>query len=298
MTDPTRSGPSIRASGGVVTRRRGNDREFLIVHRPRYDDWSLPKGKLDAGEKYSAAATREIKEETGSNTKRIARLGSIAYNSQNTNPKLVKYWLFEHLSGKFRPNSEVDEIRWLTAADATRMLTYPRDRAVFEWGAKLADSPRAGRVHLVRHAKAGSRAAWKKNDKVRPLSKSGRRQARLVALSLTAGPVGRVFSSPHRRCMQTVEPLGRAIDEQVRKEPLLAEGSSAKSLLGSFSRFEGKAVVMSSHGAELARLLDRLLASGAHLHPRPEELPEKGSVWELDLTAGLVTAGRYISAPG
>lgn len=297
MTDPTRSGPSIRAAGGVVTRRRGPDREFLIVHRPRYDDWSLPKGKLDRREKYSVAAAREIKEETGAKIERVARLGSVAYNSLKTNPKLVRYWLFEYMSGKFRANSEVDEIRWLSAADAERMLTYPRDRMVFEWGATLADSPRAGRVHLVRHAKAGNRSDWKKNDKVRPLTKSGRRQARAIALSLTTTPVGRVYSSPFRRCIQTVAPLGLAIDEEVRKERSLAETSSVGSLLKTFSALEGKTAVMSSHGAEIENLLDRLASFGAHLDPRSGSLPEKGGVWELDLTAGLVTAGRYIPAP-
>ncbi len=298
MTDPTGSGPSILAAGGVVTRRRGGDREFLIVHRPRYDDWSLPKGKLGRGEKYATAAAREIKEETGSKTERLTRLGSVAYNSLNRNPKLVRYWLFEHVSGKFRPNSEVDEIRWLSAAEAQRMLTYPRDRRVFEWGATLADSPRAGRVHLVRHAKAGNRSGGKKADETRPLSKSGRAQARLVSLSLTATPVGRIFSSPFRRCVQTIEPLGLALGERVRLEPDLAEGASVNAALEVLAGMEGTAVVMSGHGTEISYLLTKVLASGAHLDPRPDALPAKASIWELDLTAGSVTAGRYVDPPG
>jgi 8-oxo-dGTP diphosphatase len=280
-----------------VTRRRAGDREFLIVHRPRYDDWSLPKGKLDPGEKYRKAAAREIQEETGSKTKRLARLGSVAYNSLNSNPKLVRYWLFEHLSGKFRPNAEVDEIRWLSAAEAKRMLTYPRDRQVFEWGATLADSPRAGRVHLVRHAKAGNRSDWKKADKKRPLSKAGLRQSRLISLALTTKPIARVYSSPYKRCIQTVSPLGIAIDENVRHQPVLAENAKVEGLLGAFAGVQGKSVVMSSHGAEIANVLERMLASGAHLEPRPDALPDKGSVWELDLTAGSVTAGRYMQPP-
>ncbi len=297
MTDPTGSGPSILAAGGVVTRRRGGDREFLIVHRPRYDDWSLPKGKLSRGEKYATAAAREIREETGSKTERLARLGSVAYNSLNSNPKLVRYWLFEHLSGKFRPNSEVDEIRWLSAAEAKRMLTYPRDRGVFEWGATLADSPRAGRVRLVRHAKAANRSGWKKADDIRPLSKAGRAQARLVSLSLTATLVGRIFSSPFRRCVQTLEPLGIAIGEKVRLEPGLAEGTSVDKSLAVLADTEGTAVVMSGHGVEISNLLTKVQASGAHLDPRPETLPAKASIWELDLTAGSVTAGRYLHPP-
>jgi 8-oxo-dGTP diphosphatase len=227
----------------------------------------------------------------------LTRLGSVAYNSLNSNPKLVRYWLFEHLSGKFRPNAEVDEIRWLSAAEAKRMLTYPRDREVFEWGATLADSPRAGRVHLVRHAKAGSRSKSKKADKKRPLSKNGLRQSHLISLALTAKPIARVYSSPYKRCVQTISPLSIALNEKVRGEAALAENAPVDALLEAFARVQGKAVVMISHGKEIAAVLNRLLASGAHLEPRSEALPAKGSVWELDLTAGLVTAGRYLPAP-
>lgn len=297
MTDGVRTGPSVLAAGGVVTRRRGHDREFLVVHRPRYDDWSLPKGKLDPGEKFSAAAAREVEEETGSTTSRIARLGSVAYNSQNTNPKLVRYWLLEHESGTFSPNSEVDEVRWLTAADARSLLTYPRDVDVFDWAAKLVDSPRAGRVHMVRHAKAGRRSSWDGEDRERPLTRAGTRQADLISASLTSTTVARIYSSSHTRCIQTVAPLATAIEERVRTEPSLLEGASVDDLIAVFSALEGKAVVMCGHGAEIAALLDKMTASGALLEPRPQGLPEKGSVWRLELTAGMVTEGRYSPPP-
>jgi phosphohistidine phosphatase SixA/8-oxo-dGTP pyrophosphatase MutT (NUDIX family) len=297
MNDATADGPSVRAAGGVVTRRNGPDREFLVVHRPRYDDWSLPKGKLDKGEKYSAAAKREIEEETGSRTRRLARIGSVAYNSLNANPKLVRYWLFEHKGGKFKPNAEVDEIRWLTAADARALLTYPRDVNVFDWAVKLADSPRSGRVHLVRHARAGSRSSWKGKDIKRPLTGRGRRHASIVSSGLTATPVGRIYSSPYIRCRQTLEPLSRAIDEKVRDEPALAEGANADDLTTRFAALEGKTVAMCSHGAEIASLLEKLVAAGALLEPRPVGQPEKGGVWQLELTAGRVIEGRYTPAP-
>jgi 8-oxo-dGTP diphosphatase len=297
MTDATGFGPAVRAAGVVVTRLRDGQREFLVVHRPRYDDWSLPKGKLDAGEKFAAAAQREIREETGSKTRRLARLGSIAYNSANQNAKLVRYWLFEHVSGKFKPNTEVDEVRWLSAADVIQLLTYPRDREVFTWGATLADSPRAGRIHLVRHAKAGRRSAWEGDDADRPLSRSGRRQALLLSSHLTTSPVSRIYASSATRCTQTVTPLGLAIDEKVRSHKALLEGARAADLEKAFTAVEGSAVVMCSHGAEISNILDRVVASGAHLESRPEALPEKGSIWVLELTAGLVISGRYVPAP-
>lgn len=291
------AGPTVRAAGGVVTRRTKGSREFLLVHRPRYDDWSLPKGKLDAGEEFAAAAEREIKEETGSDTRLVVGLGSVAYHATNGDLKLVRYWLCEHLSGSFRPNSEVDEIRWLQATDAARLLTYPRDRAVFEWGVTLVDKPRAGRVHLVRHAEAGNRAEWRQPDELRPLTDKGRRQAALMCERLTSLPVRRILSSPHTRCHETVAPLAVALEETIHNRPFLAEGSSPDRLVRAFGELEGKAVVVCTHGGEIGALLEHVLASGARLEPRPDGMPAKGGVWDLELAAGDVTGGRYVPPP-
>ena len=276
-----------------MTRRKGRKREFLVVHRPKYDDWSLPKGKLDADEGFRAAAEREILEETGSRSTPIARLGSIAYNSPGGRPKVVRYWLFAHDSGKFARNAEVDEARWLPAPDALNLLTYPRDRNVFDWGATLADRPRAGRALLVRHAKAGTRAAWDKPDRIRPLSKSGRKQALAVASLLTATPVGRVGSSGYDRCVETVAPLGRAIKERIKSERSLEEGAPVADLLTLLSALEGKSAALCSHGAEIQALLEAAATGGALLDPGPTIDSEKASVWKLELTAGRVTAGTY-----
>jgi 8-oxo-dGTP diphosphatase len=295
MRGPTGKGPSILAAGGVVTRRKGTKRQFLVVHRPRYDDWSLPKGKLDPDEGFSAAAAREIKEETGSDVERLAKLGSVAYQSSGRNPKLVRYWLFEHVGGSFSPNREVDEARWLAAPEADHLLTYPRDRKVFQWAATLADSPRAGRIHLVRHAKAGDRDSWKKKDRSRPLTKAGRRQAYRISAALTATPVSLILSSRYLRCEQTVAPLARALNVKISGEPSLTEGAAAKALSRLLESLEGKSVVMCSHGAEIEAFLDFAAASGAYVQQRPPTA--KGGRWELDLTAGRVTAGRYDEPP-
>ncbi len=97
--------------------------------------------------------------------------------------------------------------------------------------------------------------------------------------------------------MQTLEPLSKAIDEAIREEPSLKEGAATDDLLATFTRLEGEVAVMASHGAEIEALLAKLLASGAHLEPRPMGQPDKGGTWELELTAGLVTAGRYVPPP-
>jgi 8-oxo-dGTP pyrophosphatase MutT (NUDIX family) len=116
----------IEAAGGVVVR----DGAVLVVHRPRYDDWSLPKGKLDAGETFEEAALREVWEETGVRARLVRELPSVEYTVRDR-PKLVRYWLMAVESDPgFEPNDEVDEVRWLAPDDAVELLTYDRDRGV------------------------------------------------------------------------------------------------------------------------------------------------------------------------
>jgi 8-oxo-dGTP diphosphatase len=120
------SEPEVRAAGGVV--RRGGD--VLVVHRPKYDDWTLPKGKLDPGETDEQAAVREVEEETGLRCRLGRELPSIRYHDRRGRAKQVRYWEMEPESGDFVPNDEVDEIRWLPPTEALSLLTYDRDRDV------------------------------------------------------------------------------------------------------------------------------------------------------------------------
>jgi 8-oxo-dGTP diphosphatase len=116
----------VEAAGGVVVR----DGEILLVHRPRYDDWTLPKGKLDPGESFEDAALREVEEETGLRCRLVRELPSAEYRASGR-PKLVRYWLMEpEGDASFVPNDETDAIRWLPAQEALALLTYDRDRDV------------------------------------------------------------------------------------------------------------------------------------------------------------------------
>jgi 8-oxo-dGTP diphosphatase len=115
--------PEVKAAGGVVLR----DGRIAVVHRPRYDDWSLPKGKLDDGETFEDAALREVREETGLHCTLGEELSSTSYDDRKGRSKLVRYWLMEVVEGEFEPNDEVDELRWLTPDEAATLLTYPRD---------------------------------------------------------------------------------------------------------------------------------------------------------------------------
>jgi 8-oxo-dGTP diphosphatase len=126
--------PAVRAAGGVV-RRPGplNLVEILVIHRPTYNDWTLPKGKLDPGETAEAAALREVEEETGLRCRLGAELGCVAYVDRRRRPKTVCYWLMDPIEiGAFVPTDEVDEMRWLTVEEALGLLTYGRDRTLIQ----------------------------------------------------------------------------------------------------------------------------------------------------------------------
>jgi len=121
---------SIRAAGGVVWRRSDDHVEILTVHRRRYDDWSLPKGKVDPGEGDVRCALREVEEETGLCCQLGPELASTEYVDRKGRHKLVRYWAMLPLGGRFTPGDEVDDIRWVRIADAVHHLTYERDLTV------------------------------------------------------------------------------------------------------------------------------------------------------------------------
>ena len=124
----------VKASGGVVWRRGDRGIEVALVHRPRYDDWSFPKGKLDPGESWEDAALREVEEEIGLRCRLGHELPSTAYRDNKGRPKTVRYWAMEPVAGNgaFAPNAEIDEIRWLPVPEAVKLLTYDHDRPVIQ----------------------------------------------------------------------------------------------------------------------------------------------------------------------
>ena len=121
------SEPEVLAAGGVVV-RAGDEPRVAIVHRPKYDDWTLPKGKLDPGETFEQAALREVEEETGLRCSLGRFVGERTYNDRHGRLKLVRYWEMSPEGGEFAPNREVDELRWVTLAEAPAALSYELDR--------------------------------------------------------------------------------------------------------------------------------------------------------------------------
>jgi 8-oxo-dGTP diphosphatase len=134
VADPLSAGsPDVRAAGGVVWRPGPHgEPEVLVVHRPRYDDWSLPKGKLDPGETDEECARREVEEETGLRCTLGAELASVSYVDRKGRPKEVRYWAMTVVDGSFVPSEEVDELRWLTVDRARSLLSYRRDGDVLD----------------------------------------------------------------------------------------------------------------------------------------------------------------------
>jgi 8-oxo-dGTP diphosphatase len=120
----------VRAAGGVVVRERRGAPQVVVVHRPKYDDWTLPKGKAEAGESDEECALREVEEETGLVCVLVEELEGSSYVDSSGRQKLVRYWLMRPTAGRLRPTREVDRARWVSVAAAEEQLTYPRDVAV------------------------------------------------------------------------------------------------------------------------------------------------------------------------
>jgi 8-oxo-dGTP diphosphatase len=216
----------VRAAGAVLWRRAGASAEVALVHRPHYEDWSLPKGKLDNGETTVAAAVREVREETGFAVKLGRYLARTAYQvpargGSGMVPKTVDYFAAEAVSGAFVANDEVDELHWLTPSEAEKRLTRAEDVRVLR--AFCALPPVLTTVLLVRHAKAGKRDAWNGDDDLRPLSEAGHRQAQALRATLALYRPDRVLSAPRLRCVQTVHGVAEDLGVEIRQEPLLSE---------------------------------------------------------------------------
>ena len=285
------------AAGAVLWRRRCvGTIELAVVHRPRYDDWSLPKGKPHRGESLPVTAVREVAEETGHTAVLGRRLGSTHYPVA-AGQKVAHYWAARSAGGSFTPSEEVDQLRWLPIEEAVDLLSYPHDRAL------LADldgaTAAAGLVLLIRHAKAGRREEWERDDTLRPLSRAGWGQAEaLQALLALFGPQ-RVYSAPRTRCRQTVEGLATDLGVPVIDEPLLSEEGyladppACLRRLTEIAAGTGPAAVC-SQGGVIPDLVSRL--ASANRLDLPDVPPSrKGSFWALSF-GGTVPSPVLLAA--
>ena len=211
----------IRAAGVVLLRQAGDTREVLIVHRPHYGDWSLPKGKVKPGEHPIVTAIRECDEETGFQAVLGARLPSLSYPVEGIQ-KRVDFWS-AHINEDegFNPGAEVDDIRWLPVDQARRQLHYESEADLVELAVSL---PATSPLILVRHTAAVKRSDFRgKNDDERPLSGLGRSQAKALIPVLDAFGITDIHSSDAARCYDTVRKTAKHLGTGVQREPAFSE---------------------------------------------------------------------------
>jgi 8-oxo-dGTP diphosphatase len=290
---------AILAAGAVLWRYadESDTTEVAVVHRPRYDDWSLPKGKVDPGESEPVTAVREVEEETGYAAELGRELAPISYPVEQGTKK-VRYWAARALGGEFTPGDEVDQLLWLPVADAMKRLQYPHDRKVLR---RFAKQPAATKtVLIVRHGFAGRKSRYKGDDRERPLDKRGRAQAEsLVGLLLAFGAT-EIYAAPRRRCHQTLEPLAEELGVKIQDEPTLTEEAYADShhagrrRVIEIAKSDGTPVIC-TQGKVIPDLItwwcDR---DGV----RPDKSRNrKGSAWVMSLAGGKLVAADHIDSP-
>ena len=207
----------IISAAGVVLLRNN---EVLLVHRPRYDDWSFPKGKVDGAELLPLTAVRECDEETGFLAVLGPNIGLDRYDIPEGG-KEVHYWrahVREDLG--FAPDEEVDKVAWVPVDQVATHLTYPQD---LEFLQRALELPPTSPLVILRHAKAVKRSDFTgKHDSDRPLSGRGRRQAKIIAEALEAYGIEQVISSPMQRCQETV----KRFVKQLSTTPILIDAIS------------------------------------------------------------------------
>lgn len=239
----------VRAAGGIVRRAGPEGEEVLIVHRPRYDDWTFPKGKAEPDEDDEAAALREVEEETGFRCELGQELPSTRYRDGRGRPKVVRYWTMRVAAGAFEPHREVDAISWVRSREAAGALSYDRDREV------LRAVPRP--LLVIRHASAGDRDDWAEDDVRRPLDARGLAQASGLVQRLAPFELERIVSSPFVRCVQSVEPLAAARGLEVEPVDALAEGAGGDQVRSLLFDLHGTATAVCGHRPELVPLLGK-----------------------------------------
>ncbi|MFC4949899.1 NUDIX hydrolase [Pseudonocardia sp. GCM10023141] len=301
MSTPPATAPAVRAAGAVLWRRPGGAPEIALVHRPRYDDWSFPKGKLERGESMSVAAVREVGEETGQRCRLGAALGDVHY-AVPEGAKLVRYWAAEALGGEFMANSETDELRWVDVDKAAELLSYRHDVDVLHRFAAIGTP--TSTVVLVRHAKAGSRQQWTAGDDLRPLSGTGHEQAQRLATVLPLFGPDRIAAAPPVRCRDTVAPLAADLGLPVTEEPLLGEEGYWEHPAAGLARLREIAAtpgvtVVCSQGGVIPDVVGELAdAASRQLGIDPDDVPSaKASTWVLTFAGAELRAADYRRFP-
>jgi 8-oxo-(d)GTP phosphatase len=298
---PRRKVKTVHAAGAVLWREHAGRTEVAIVHRPRYDDWSLPKGKVDPGEAHPTTAVREISEETGFHSRLGRRLAVVSYPLGDTTKRVV-YWAAAAGDGEFSPNDEVDRLLWLPPKEAVKRLQYPQDRKVLRRFTKAPADTQT--TVIVRHARAGSRSKYKGEDCKRPLDKHGRAQAESLVGQLLAFGAAQLHAAPRVRCRQTLEPLAEELDVAIEVEDALTDEAYAENRKAARARVleiaaefhtAGGTPVICTQGAVIPDLIAWWCERDG---VRPDKSRNrKGSTWVLSSADGRLIAADHLGSP-
>jgi 8-oxo-dGTP diphosphatase len=272
--------------------------EVALIHRNRYDDWSLPKGKIEPGETAPVTAVREIEEETGYAAELGRWLMALSYPLE-AGTKKVTYWAARALGGEFAPNAEVDQLIWVPVADAIKRVGYPLDRKVLRRFKKHPTDTRT--LLIVRHGTAGSKSRYKGDDRKRPLDKRGRGQAESLVGQLLAFGATELYAAPRTRCHQTLEPLADELGVTIQDVPELTEEAYAddhqagrRSIRKIVEAGDGTPVIC-TQGKVIPDFIEWWCARDG---VRPDKSRNrKGSTWVLSFFDGKLIAADHIASP-
>lgn len=294
----------VLAAGGVVWRRtKSGELEVLLEHRKRYDDWSIPKGKIDPGESPVMTAIREIAEETGFQVRLGKFLKRVQYPLSGNREKVVFYWSAEVTGGKFQANSEVDRIAWLTVSEAEEKIQYESDRKVLQRFLKTDVSWHP--VVLVRHGRAGERGPGAA-DVLRPLDAVGRQQAVTLAESASAYGVTELYTADRVRCEQTMLPTSQLLNLPLTVERTLSEEAALihpddtldfwLEMCARATR--GNVPMVCSQGGVIPTLLEGMETTGGIALDSHSCKCKKGGMWVIFVDDhGVAKAADYLPSP-
>ncbi len=252
---------TIQAAGAVVWRNQNGQTEIAIIHRPKYDDWSFPKGKAEIGESLIACAHREVLEETNIQAEFGAFLGDVEYLTPD-GKKRVSFWAAKAINQiDFNPNSEVDQLSWVNVKKVKELLTLDKDKKIFAQFVKLDFDTKP--FILLRHAKAVTRDEWQGDDDDRPLDSLGQNQAnRLLALYQVYN-LEQIHTSDAVRCYDTVNPIAKGLGIKLEVTGKLSESTYKKDKEKAFDYAkdlikEDARILLCSHNPILPKMLNKL----------------------------------------
>ena len=291
--------PLIQAAGAVLWRKSDKLKlEIAIIHRPRYDDWSLPKGKVESGESHISAGYREIQEETGYESTFGPEIGTVVYKLEGA-PKEVRYWAAAATVKTGTPNpQEVDEVLWLEPIQAKEKLSNKDDRTIVDFCREFGADTFP--IILLRHAKALKRTDWDGDDGDRPLEHRGQLQAkRLLPIYLPYG-ISEVHTSDALRCIETIDLMARLIEKTPIFSADLSEYGNAKDKEAPLDYVQdlmdrGIPAIVCSHNPIIPKLVKKLVGKKYFKSMDRELEPAQAIV--LHCRAGAVIACDWIDEP-